>query len=346
MKLTKKIFVLSLACTAVALFAAGCTKKQAADAAPAASASGGKIIVYTSMKESLIASLKEDFLKKNPDVEMDYQSAGAGSLMSKIAAEKQAGHIVASVIWTSEVPDFYRMKADGILVQYKSKNAAEVNNPLVNTDDYFIPARLGTLGIVYNTQKITKAPTAWNDLKGPAFKDAFVIADPSLSGTAFVSVAMLQSAFGDDFFRDIRKNGASLGKGSGQVIDDTASGEMFGCLGVDYITFDKIGSGASLAMAYPKEVLMVPSPIAILKDVGDSLPAAQRFIDYLLTKDAQQVVANTGTLPVRNDVTVPAKYNLPTVADALAGGITVDYEKMMNEREERIASFKAIMTGK
>jgi iron(III) transport system substrate-binding protein len=121
---------------------------------------------------------------------------------------------------------------------------------------------------------------------------------------------------------------------------------MFGCLGVDYITFDKINSGANLAMAYPKEVLLVPSPIAILKDVGDSLPAAQRFIDYMLTKEAQQIVADNGTLPVRSDVTVPAKYNLPKVADAMAGGIKVDYEKMMNERETRISSFKAIMTGK
>jgi iron(III) transport system substrate-binding protein len=305
-----------------------------------------KIIVYTSMKDSLISDLRKDFIAKNPDIDMDYQSAGAGSLMAKIAAEKESGRIQADIIWTSEVPDFFRMKGDGILIQYKPKGSEDCLNPLVGTDDYFTPARLGTLGIVYNTKQVKKAPTSWKDLTGKVYKDAFSIADPALSGTSFVSVAMLQAAFGDQFFKDIRKNGAMIGKGSGQVVDDTASGELAACLGVDYITFDKVDKGATLAMAYPpKEILLIPSPIAILKDTR-SLPAAQRFIDFMMSKDAQQIIANNGTLPTRSDVSVPAKYNLPKVADAMANGIKVDYLKMMGEREDRIASFKTIMQAK
>jgi iron(III) transport system substrate-binding protein len=303
-----------------------------------------KIIVYTSMKESLIADLKNDFIRKNPDIDMDYQSAGAGSLMAKIAAEGQSGRIMADVIWTSEVPDFYKMKNDGILIKYKPRGAEQTMNPLVNTDDYFSPARLGTLGIVYNTRQIKKAPASWKDLLSRDYNRAFSIADPALSGTSFVSVAMLKEAFGDQFFVDLRKNGALIGKGSGQVVDDTASGELAACLGVDYITFDKVDKGATLAMAYPKELLLIPSPIAILKDTR-ALPAAKRFIDYMMTRDAQQIIANNGTLPVRKDVTIPAKYNLPKVADAMANGIKVDYIKMMSERESRIESFKKIMTA-
>jgi iron(III) transport system substrate-binding protein len=303
-----------------------------------------KIIVYTSMKESLIADLKNDFTRKNPDIDMDYQSAGAGSLMAKIAAEGQSGRIMADVIWTSEVPDFYKMKNDGILIKYKPRGAEQTLNPLVGTDDYFSPARLGTLGIVYNTRQIKKAPASWKDLLNKDYNRAFSIADPALSGTSFVSVAMLKEAFGDQFFTALRKNGALIGKGSGQVVDDTASGELAACLGVDYITFDKVDKGATLAMAYPKEILLIPSPIAILKDTR-ALPAAQRFIDYMMTRDAQQIIANNGTLPVRTDVTIPAKYNLPKVADAMVNGIKVDYIKMMSERESRIDSFKKIMTA-
>jgi len=303
-----------------------------------------KIIVYTSMKESLIADLKNDFVKKNRDIDMDYQSAGAGSLMAKIAAEGQSGRIMADIIWTSEVPDFYKMKSDGILIKYKPKGVEQILNPLVATEDYFFPARLGTLGIVYNTRQIKKAPATWRDLLAKEYNGAFSIADPSLSGTSFVSVAMLKEAFGDQFFTDLRKNGAIIGKGSGQVVDDTASGELAACLGVDYITFDKVDKGATLAMAYPKEILLIPSPIAILKDTR-ALPAAQRFIDYMMTKDAQQIVADNGTLPVRNDVAVSTKYNLPKIADAMANGIKVDYIKMMSERESRIDSFKKIMTA-
>ncbi len=58
-----------------------------------------KLIVYTSMKESLIGALKAKFTEKYPDVEMDYQSAGAGKLMAKIATEKESGKIMADVMF-------------------------------------------------------------------------------------------------------------------------------------------------------------------------------------------------------------------------------------------------------
>jgi len=170
------------------------------------------------MKESLIADLKNDFVRKNRDIDMDYQSAGAGSLMAKIAAEGQSGRIMADIIWTSEVPDFYKMKGDGILIKYRPKGVEQTLNPLVGTDDYFSPARLGTLGIVYNTKQIKKAPVAWKDLLAKEYNRAFSIADPSLSGTSFVSVAMLKEAFGDQFFVDLRKNGPSSAKVRGRLL--------------------------------------------------------------------------------------------------------------------------------
>ena len=37
-----------------------------------------------------------------------------------------------------------------------------------------------------------------------------------------------------------------MGKGAGQVIDDTASGDLLASLAVDYITNDKIKKGAQL----------------------------------------------------------------------------------------------------
>ncbi|MDR0485632.1 MAG: ABC transporter substrate-binding protein [Elusimicrobiota bacterium] len=307
-----------------------------------AGAAKQKLIVYTSMKESLIKALKDDFMKKNPDIEVDSQSAGAGQLMAKIAAERESGRIMADIIWTSEVPDFYKMKDDKILIQYRPKGADQIINPLEKTDNYFTPARLGTLGIVYNTKQVKTPPKKWQDLFGKEFNKAFAIANPALSGTSYVSVAMLQQTFGDGFFKDLRKNGAKVGKGSGQVVDDTASGELAGCLGVDYITFDKVDKGATLAMAFPPELLVIPSPIAILKDTK-VLDAAKKWVDYMITKDAQQIVANNGTLPVRSDVVVPSKYNLPKAADALKNGIKVDYIKMINERDARVKSFLDIM---
>jgi len=105
------------------------------------SAGKPKLMIYTSMKEALISGIVEGFKKKYPDIDVDYQSAGAGKLMAKIAAERQSGKILADVIWTSEVPDFYQMKKDGILEKYQPSNFSEILNPLADYDGTFTAAR-------------------------------------------------------------------------------------------------------------------------------------------------------------------------------------------------------------
>ena len=309
-------------------------------------AAGEKLIVYTSMKESLIGALRDGFVKKHPEVSMDYQSAGAGKLMAKIAAERESGKILADVIWTSEVPDFFKMRNDGMLEVYKTSEFPHLLNPL--GDDYdgsFTAARLGTLGIVYNTKYIKEEPKEWSDLTKKEYQGAFGIANPALSGTSYMSVALLAKQFGWEFFDSLHKNKGRIGKGSGQVIDDTASGELVACLGVDYITNDKIQKGAPLALAYPPEMLVVPSPVAIFKN-ATNMSAAKKFVDYLLGKEAQTIIAEEGTLPARADVEVPAKFKMPKAADANERAIKINYNDIITGKEATVKKFTDTMQGK
>ena len=63
-------------------------------------------------------------------------------------------------LWHSEVPDFYQLKKEGAWEKYVSPEAAAVQSTVKDPDGFFTPARLGTLGIAYNTKKITAAPKA------------------------------------------------------------------------------------------------------------------------------------------------------------------------------------------
>ena len=301
-----------------------------------------KLFVYTSMKESMIGDLKTAFVKKHPDVKVDFQSAGAGKLMAKIAAERDSGKIMADVLWTSEVPDFYQLKAQGILLPYIPQDIKAILNPLPDYDGSFTAVRLGTLGIAYNTRLIKEAPKNWADLQKPAFKGAYGIANPALSGTAYMSVAVLSKAFGWPYFEALRANGAKMGKGSGQVVDDTASGDLVASLAVDYITLDKVDKGATLALVYPPEMLVIPSPIAIFRN-SPNVDAAKKFVDFVLSKDGQMIIANEGTLPVRSDVKVPERYKLPSVDEAMKRAMKIDYKQIMADKEATIKKFTDIM---
>ncbi len=330
----KKIFTLLLILS-LTVIAGGCGDQQAAN-------KGNKLVIYTSMKESLIGGIIDGFKKQNPGVEIDYQSAGAGKIMAKLEAERQSGQMLADIIWTSEVPDFYEMKNKGMLLQYQPSNFDELLNPFDDYDGSFTAARLGTLGIVINTEKVPMAPKEWEELAvDPIYRDAFGIADPALSGTAFMSMALLEKQFGWEYLERLRENGAIKSKGSGRVVDDTATGELVACLGVDYITAAKIDKGSPLQLVYPKELLMVPGPVAILKD-GPNTEMAKKFVDYILSQEAQQMIANSGTVPVRRDIQMPEKYNLPAPEVALDTGIKINYSDVMAKKEELVQKFSEL----
>jgi len=309
------------------------------------SGAGEKLMVYTSMKESLIGQIRDAFVKKHPDISFDYYSAGAGKLMAKIAAERQSSKMTVDVLWHSEVPDFYQLKKEGMLEKYVSPEAKNVKSTVKDTEGYFTAARLGTLGIAYNTKKVTAPPKSWQDLLDSRFKGGFGIANPALSGTAFMSIAMIVNNMGWDYIQKLKANGARIGQGSGQVVDDTASGDLKASLGVDYIVTDKMEKGATIGFFYPKEMLVIPSPVAIIKGTANRT-AAEKFIDFLLSKEGQTIIASSGTLPIRSDVQILKKYGLPSTDQAVKRAMKLDYLKTMNEKEEIIKKFDAVMRAK
>ena len=136
-----------------------------------------------------------------------------------------------------------------------------------------------------------------------------------------------------------------MGQGSGQVVDDTASGDLKASIAVDYITVEKMAKGADLGLMFPKEMLVIPSPTAIIKGT-QNIKAAQKFIDFLLTKEGQEIIASAGTLPIREDVPIIKGYNLVPAKEAAKRAMKLDYLKMLKEKEEIIQKFTKIMRTK
>ncbi len=333
----KKILVVLLVLSTImtALFANGAAESDAEKQS---------LMIYTSMKENLISPIVEGFKEKYPNIEVDYYSAGAGKLMAKIATERQAGAVACDVLWTSEVPDFINLRDEGVLLSYMSPERANVVSTVDDPDGYFTAARLGTLGICYNTTKITDPPKTWDDLLDPIYKDNFSIANPALSGTSMVSVAMIVETLGWEYIEKLAANGARMGQGSGQVVDDTAAGDTYAAIGVDYITLDKIAKGANLGFAYTDQMLVVPSPVAIFKD-SKNQDAAKKFVDFLLSQEGQKHVAENYTLPVRSDVEVRTDIGLVHPDEAKSRAMTVDYEALSGHKEAYIEKFTQIIQG-
>ncbi len=327
---------LAIACVLALCFTCGLMRKGTA---------AERLTVYVSIKESLVGRLHDVFLKKYPGIILNYRAGGAGELIDVITEEQANGKILADVLWILEVPYFYKLKDAGLLEKYISPAMPETLNPFSDFDGSFTAVRLGIIGITYNTRLVKSPPTAWSDLAKPMYKNKVSIATPAASGAAYLGVVMLSQQFGWDYFKQLHANGAKVGAGAIQVIRETASGDTMACLGVDYITYDKTSRGASLAIVFPQEMIMIPHSIAIIKGTSN-LEAAQKFIDFMLSHEAQTIMASEGALPLRSDIPIPPERNLPSPDMALQSAIKVNYKELGNKKEEILNTFFDIMRDK
>lgn len=310
--------------------------------ATAASAEQERLVVYSSMKEALLDELASAFSRRHPEIRLEHQNGGAARLMAKLTAERESGKIQADVLWSSELADYYRLKSEGALQRYIPAESKALANPFADYDGSFTAARFATLGIVFNNHYVKDVPKTWHDAYKPAFKDAFGLINPSLSGVAYLGVAMLLRNFGWSYFEALHANGARLARGSTQLVEEAAAGDMLAGLAVDVAVFDRIDKGGQLAMAYPAELIVIPTPIAIIRN-GPNPDAAKAYVDFVLSNEGQTILAGQGMLPVRTDVVIPDRYNLPPVADALKRAAKTDYPRLLADREATIRHFAEIM---
>ena len=324
----------------LAAFFSSCKKER-----PPAAAAGEpvRLVVYTSMKPGIMDSIEAAFETAHPAVDLLYLMEEALTISSRIVSENRTNHILPDMVWSSDPVGFFNMKAANMLLAYQPENAAGIYNLFEDSaDDAFFPVRYALMGIAYNTSEISDPPETWNDVLGAAYRDRFLIADPEMSGTSLVGLAMLAEKYGYGFFTALHENGAQIGLTTTNVVDLTAEGDAAACLAVDYIVHERIANGKPLGVSFPDETLIMPSLAGILRDT-EHFKEAALFLEFLLSKEGQTLIAQSGTYPARPDIKVPARFKLRSLEDALSRAIPIDYEDLIAERGRFIADIKRLM---
>ena len=154
MRNTSHKALLLAAAAVLALALAGCGSRNAKSEGPAG---GGRqsVMIYSSLKESQLAALKDGFMKRHPNIAMDFYTASTGNVMTKLATEQQAGGIAADLIWVGDPTNYIDFKKQGLLYAYDSPAAADIPAKFKDPDRMFMSARLIMLGFVYNTRRLT-----------------------------------------------------------------------------------------------------------------------------------------------------------------------------------------------
>lgn len=138
-------------------------------------------------------------------------------------------------------------------------------------------------------------PKTWSELADPKYKGEVIMSDPAISGTNYGAVKGLLDLFGEEkgweYFKKLNANIPFLGKRGKDPQEKTAQGEFaVGIIPADAKAF-KLADDKNLIVVYPEDgIPWVPEGTAIFKG-RQNLDIAKAFIDFILTKEAQEIIA-------------------------------------------------------
>jgi iron(III) transport system substrate-binding protein len=284
----------------------------AAPAVARAQTIGGTLVLYTSQLEPDAASTVEAFRRRHPQVQVEWIRGGTGQIMSRLRAEFAAGSPRPDVLLLADSLTFEGLKAEGRL---RPSPEVEISGTPADRHDAgrtYFGTKLITTGIMMNI-RAPFTPARWTDLLRPEARGQVAMPSPAVSGAAAIHVqAWVQHPdLGWPYIERLVQAGLQPRGGNGQVMQAVAGGERAFGIVIDYLPIREAQRGAPVRFLFPEEgVSAITEPAAILS-TARNVPAAVAFVNFLLSREGQELASRQGFLPADPAVAPPPGFPDP-----------------------------------
>jgi iron(III) transport system substrate-binding protein len=328
------------------LAAAACGRSESTSDAGARS-----VTIYVSTDRVFSEPVLREYQRRTGvkvDAVYDTEETKSTGLANRLLAEQSRPQ--ADVFWSNEPVRTLVLKSRGVLAPYQSPRAEGIPASLRDPAGYWTGFSARMRVIAYNTRlvKPEEAPRSVFDLADAKWRDQAAIADPRFGSTSF-HVAALYAIAGDqkmdDFFRRLKENGVRVVDGNSVVRDLVVRGEVkVGLTDTDDVNV-ALEDGQPIGMVLPdKEGLGVPVMPNMVSFIA-SAPhpdEGRRLIDYLLSADVEQQLAQSAAVQIPLHAGVPGPKNIPAI-DTFEP-MTLDYARAA-ARVEEVTSRLATILG-
>ncbi|MFC5504291.1 MULTISPECIES: ABC transporter substrate-binding protein [Hyphomicrobiales] len=274
-----------------------------------AAAVEGKLVLYTSQPNTDAQQTIDAFKAKHPKVEISFVRDGTPRVMAKLRAEFEAGAPQPDLLLIADAVTMEGLKKEDRLLAHDKADISAYPAGVHDKAKFWFATKLITTGIVYNTKAPLK-PSSWLDLTKPEAKNLVAMPSPLNSGAAMIHTITLNSNLptGWGFYEALQKNGALAAGANGDILRQVATGEKLYGMIVDFMPIREKAKGAPVEFVFPSEgVSAVSEPVAILK-TSKNPEAAKAFVDFLLSKEGQELALKQGYVAAHPDVALPAGY--------------------------------------
>lgn len=306
----------------------------------------GSLVIYSPHPLEFIDPIVNEFENKT-GVKVEVVAAGSGELLKRVEAE--GDNPMGDILWGGSLSTLEPKKE--YFEKYKSVNEEFVYDEYKNEDGTITRFSVIPSVIMVNKNLIGDIKIeGYEDLLNPALKGKIANADPTKSSSSFEQIVNQLYAMGNgdpekgwDYVAKLTKNlDGKLLSGSSAVYKGVGDGEYTVGLTFEEAAVKYVKDGAPVEIVYPKEgTIAKPDGVVIIKN-AKNMENAKKFIDYVTSKEAQDLIVNElNRRSVRKDVGPAA--GLKTLEEIK---LIQDDEKWVNDNKQAIMDkYKEIFTS-
>jgi iron(III) transport system substrate-binding protein len=258
----------------------------------------GKLVVYASATAPQLQMYFAAFNKKYPFIKTEFFRTGKQKLVSKILFEEQAKQHIADIVHTSVI-EINILKKRGVLSRYVPNEAASYPSQYKDSEGFWTSVYASGTLMGFNSRQVKRAeaPKTYEDLLDPRWRNALAIDSNKIEW-----FAMLLKLRGRAFMEKLAAQKPNVQPGNTLVLQLLAAGEFPVAAGVyEYSVADMKQKGAPVDWIGLEPVITYTVAVS-LPSQPPRPSAAKLFIEWLLSKEGQEVVNQFGRVPVRDDV--------------------------------------------
>jgi iron(III) transport system substrate-binding protein len=272
----------------------------------------GQVVFYASLDVQAAQHIVAAFGRKYPFIKVDATRIGSERMATRLIAEAQARKVRADIVHQSAF-DFYGVLQKGLFDSYFSPERGAF--PADYRDDKGLWTIAGaTLNVIaYNKKMVgaADAPKSFWDLTAPRWKGQLLMDDNESKWMA----GMMQY-YGEtkvvDLLRKLAAQEIQFRTGHSSLQTLLAAGERAVVVvgfanGVDRLK----KTGAPIEWVAAEPVIGLTLGVAVVKDAPHP-NAARLFNDFLLSREAQEIIAASGFFAPRSDVASPILKDVPS----------------------------------
>lgn len=262
----------------------------------------GEIIWYTSMSIDQSQPLMAAFNKKFPAIKPILVRLGGGALMNRVLTETRAGLFGFDVVGgRGEMIQIFRER--GIITPYISPETKQIDPDLFDKQGYWYVHYVVPWALGYNTSQVKReeVPKTYDALLDPKWRGGKL----SLDSEGYLVLQGLMTAWGKEKAIDYMKRLAALdpvlSRGNTERAALATAGQYPLILSYAHVIEREKFKGAPMDWV-PLEPAVVEIDPQMIGSKSPHPNAARVFMDWILSKEGQEMLLEFQRIPVRRDV--------------------------------------------